>query len=320
MIERELADLLQVLEAAHLEATKNDSFWTPSGVAFTWRLQRTRVANYTPEQQRAYKRGLETQLAEAGSAGGWVEKWLAERRRLAGAQTESAPELDLPIAFTHNPASEAPSPALIRTPIDYASKARELLGGGKFPATQLWTLVNDISVNWADDTQNWKKAYLFACLSELVYLRMSKYELRGKDRYKVIPSAALRFLLENDIDVDLSQVMIDAADVRAAFADSESLVIGVFDFNQFIAVAVRGTMTRLNKILSDLSVDLDAKQYWIDSRAYHVGFYDDAKGALGDLVTAVADQGKPVYFTGHSMGVLYPASCHPFGQRKRRSG
>jgi len=163
-------------------------------------------------------------------------------------------------------------------------------------------LVNDTSVNWADDIQNWKKAYLFACLSELVYLRMSKYELRGKDRYKVIPSAALRFLLENDIDMDLSQVMIDAADVRAAFADSESLVIGIFDFNKFIAVAVRGTMTRLNKILSDLTVDLDAKQYWIDSRAYYVGFYDDAKGALGDLVTAAGAQGKPVYFTGHSMG------------------
>jgi hypothetical protein len=303
MIEKELADLLQVLEAAHLEATKNDSFWTPSAVAFTWRLQRTKVANYSPEQQEGYKRDLEIQVVEAGSAGGWVEKWLAERsRRLAGAQTESAPELDFSIAPTHNSASEQPPNAPIGTPANYTSKARELLGGGKSPATQLWRLVNDTSVNWADDIQNWKKAYLFACLSELVYLRMSKYELRGKDRYKVIPSAALRFLLESDIDVDLSQVMIDAADVRAAFTDSESLLIGVFDFNQFIAVAVRGTMTRLNKILSDLTVDLDAKQHWIDSRAYHVGFYDDAKGALGDLVTAVGAQGKPVYFTGHSMG------------------
>jgi hypothetical protein len=162
--------------------------------------------------------------------------------------------------------------------------------------------VNDPSVNWADDAQSWKKAYLFACLSELVYLRMSKYELRGKDRYKVIPSSALRLLLENDLEVELSQVMTDAADVRAAFTDSDSLVIGIFDFNRFIAVAVRGTMTRLNKILGDLTVDLDAKKHWIDQRAYHVGFYDDAKGALGDLVGAVGSGSKPVYFTGHSMG------------------
>jgi hypothetical protein len=88
-------------------------------------------------------------------------------------------------------------------------------------------LVHDPSFNWADDTQNWKKAYLFACLSELVYLRMSKYELRGKDRYKVIPSAALRFLLENDIDLDLSQVMTEASELRAAFTESATLVLGI---------------------------------------------------------------------------------------------
>jgi pimeloyl-ACP methyl ester carboxylesterase len=162
--------------------------------------------------------------------------------------------------------------------------------------------VHDPSVNWADDTQNWKKAYLFACLSELVYLRMSKYELRGKDRYRVIPSAALRFLLENDIDLDLSQVMTAAAELPVAFTDSATLVVAIFDFNKFIAVAVRGTMTRLNKIMGDLTVDLDAKQHWIDRRAYHVGFYDDAKGALGDLVSAVGTENKPIYFTGHSMG------------------
>jgi hypothetical protein len=62
-------------------------------------------------------------------------------------------------------------------------------------------------------------------------------------------------------------------------------------------------MTRLNKILGELTIDLDAKQHWIDDRAYHLGFYDDAKGALGDLARAAGtDQDKPVYFTGHSMG------------------
>ena len=284
MIDRELTDLLRTLEAAHLEATKGDSFWTPSAVAFHWRFRRTQVDQYSPEQQAAYKRDLEIQVAEAGSAAGWVKKWLAERSRpLASAQAGSASELEFPTAPTYNLAPEASAPALIRTPVDYTSKARELLGAGKSPAAQFWMLVNDTSVNWADDIQNWKKAYLFACLSELVYLRMSKYELRGKDRYKVIPSAALRLLLENHIDIDLSQVMIDAADVRAAFADNESLVIGVFDFNKFIAVAVRGTMTRLNKILRDLTVDLDAKQYWIDSRAYHVGFYDMPRERLATL-------------------------------------
>jgi hypothetical protein len=307
MIEKELADLLLRLEAAHREATENDPLWTPAAVAFTWNYRRLKVNGLSPEQQEAYKRNLQAELTEAGSTGAWLEKLLAQRRKPDSAKTESAPEFDLPTAPTHDQASEEPpSPALTRTPIDRVSgtrdRARELLGAGKSPISGLWSLVHDTSVNWADDTQNWKKAYLFACLSELVYLRMSKYELRGKDRYKVIPSAALRLLLENDIDLDLSQVMTDAAELRVAFTDSESLVLGIFDFNQFIAVAVRGTMTRLNKILGDLTVDLDAKQYRIDERAYHVGFYDDAKGALGNLVVAVGTQSKPVYFTGHSMG------------------
>jgi hypothetical protein len=315
MIERELDDLLLRLQAAHREATEDDPHWTPAAVAFTWNYRRLKVNGLNPEQQEAYKLNLETELAEAGSTGSWIERLLAERPRSGSAQAESAPERDLTTAPAHDPASEdRPSPALTRTPIgttiqtplgtplDRASRARQLLGSGRAPISGLWNLVHDPSVPWADDAQNWKKAYLFACLSELVYLRMSKYELRGKDRYKVIPSAALRFLLENDVDLDLSQVMTEAAELRVAFTDSASLVFGVFDFNKFIAVAVRGTMTRLNKIVADLTVDFDAKQYWIDQRAYHVGFYDDAKGALGDLVGALGTQNKPVYFTGHSMG------------------
>jgi hypothetical protein len=302
MIETELAALLLRLEAVHREAAENDPHWTPAAIAFTWNYRRLKVNGLSPEQQEAYRRNLEAELAEAGSTGAWIEKLLARRRKRDTPQTESAPEFDLPTAPIYDQASEEPpSPALPRTPIDLAARARELLGSGKSPISGFWSLVNDSSVNWADDAQNWKKAYLFACLSELVYLRMSKYELRGKERYKVIPSSALRFLLENDIDLDLSQVMTEA-DLRVAFTDSESLVLGIFDFNQFMAVAVRGTMTRLNMILGELTIDFDAKKYWIDQRAYHVGFYDDAKGALGDLVAAVGSQGKPVYFTGHSMG------------------
>ena len=299
MIDSELADLLLKLQTAHQEAARNDAFWTPASVAFRWNYQRLRLNGYSPEKQEAYKQTLLTQLAEAGSVEAWVKKWILERPPTA--QTESALEPNSPTTPAPDSVHEEPLPPP-PTPIDYAAKVRELLAAGKSPATQLWGLVNDSSVNWADDTQNWKKAYLFACLSELVYLRMSKYELRGKDRYKVIPSASLRFLLENSLEVDLSDMMSRVADLPAAFTDSESLVIGIFDFNKFIVIAVRGTMTRLNKILGDITVDFDAKPRWLDNRAYHGGFYDDAKGALRDLVAAVGAQSKPVYFTGHSMG------------------
>jgi hypothetical protein len=104
------------------------------------------------------------------------------------------------------------------------------------------------------------------------------------------------------MELDLAQVMIAAADLPGFFADGATLVLGIFDFNQFLAIAVRGTMTRLNKILGELTIDLDPKKYWIDNRAYHTGFYDDAKGAVADLIKAVGSQDKPIYFTGHSMG------------------
>jgi hypothetical protein len=111
-----------------------------------------------------------------------------------------------------------------------------------------------------------------------------------------IPSAALRFLLENSLELDLSQVMADAADVRVAFPDNATLVIGIFDFNLFTAIAVRGTMIRLNQILDKLTIDLDPKKYWIDNRAYHAGFYDDAKGALADLVKSSGLPGETCLF------------------------
>jgi hypothetical protein len=179
MIDSELADLLLKLQTAHQEITQNDAFWTTPAVAFTWNYRRMLVNSYSPENQEAHKQTLLTQLAEAGSAGAWVKEWILERPAIA--QTESGSELDSATAPAPDSLSEEPPPPT-QTRIDYASKARELLAAGKSPATGLWNLVNDASVNWSDDTQNWKKTYLFACLSELVYLRMSKYELRGKDR------------------------------------------------------------------------------------------------------------------------------------------
>jgi hypothetical protein len=128
MIERELADLLLRLQAAHREATQADSFRTPSAVAFHWKHRQMMVNRYSTEQQEAYKQGPLTELAEAGSVKAWVEKWLVEHPP-ASAQTESAHKFDFSTAPTHHPASEEPpSPALIRPSIDYTSRARESLG------------------------------------------------------------------------------------------------------------------------------------------------------------------------------------------------
>lgn len=127
MIERELADLLQKLQAAHEEAAQNDSFWTPAAIAFYWNHRRVAVNRYSPEQREAYKQVLLTELAEVGSAKAWVEKLMAERRPSVGPQTDLSPESVLPTAPTPDPVSEEP-PSSTQAEIDYASRARVLLG------------------------------------------------------------------------------------------------------------------------------------------------------------------------------------------------
>jgi hypothetical protein len=75
--------LLLRLEAAHWEAAENDPLWTPAAIAFTWNYRRLKVNRLSPEQQEAYTRNLQTELAEAGSTKAWLEKLLAQRRKPA---------------------------------------------------------------------------------------------------------------------------------------------------------------------------------------------------------------------------------------------
>jgi hypothetical protein len=62
------------------------------------------------------------------------------------------------------------------------------------PLGNIRSMVREPGADGTDNGQNWTKALLCACLSELVYLRMSQYEVPGRDRYKVIPSSSLRSL------------------------------------------------------------------------------------------------------------------------------
>lgn len=180
---------------------------------------------------------------------------------------------------------------------DPTLRVREALSQTESPFRIIWSLAGDPSVLWADNAQHWTKAFLCACLSELVYLRMSRNEVPGHDRYKVIPSAALRYLVEAGIPIDFDR-LARGGDLPAATGETESLVFGVFSFPKFVIVAVRGTLPRLN----DWLLDLDKRKVHDGGRRFHAGFYLDVTGALNDIVDAVPSDDRPVYFTGHSMG------------------
>lgn len=145
--------------------------------------------------------------------------------------------------------------------------------------------------------KDWRKAYVFACLSEIVYLQVGKYELKGKDRYKIIPSEVLRLLLETNMRLDWSQVL-SAMDLGVTTADTNNFLFGSFVFPSFTVVAIRGTAP----ILQDIAIDLKEMMLVVHGEGFHMGFYNEAQRALLPLREAVRKTTNPIYFTGHSLG------------------
>ena len=164
------------------------------------------------------------------------------------------------------------------------------------PLSRIWRMVNS-GLDWQSDDRSPYKAYILACLSELVYQQMSKVELRGKNRYRVIPSLMLQEVLERNIDVDVTSVLL-ASDIPTTIIDTERFVLGTFDFGSFTIIAVRGT----TQTLADWIVDFDSRKVNVNARGYHHGFYSDALDALPLLIQATPNSDNPLYCTGHSLG------------------
>jgi hypothetical protein len=115
----------------------------------------------------------------------------------------------------------APPPKLTRL-----ESVQEAFRQTQVPATQLWRTVNG-GLDWRDDKRDERKAYICACISELVYLQMSKVELRGKDRYRVIPSLMLKEILERDVNIEITSVL-GGLDIPVTVVDTGSFVFGTF--------------------------------------------------------------------------------------------
>ncbi len=209
--------------------------------------------------------------------------------RLTKAVTALEEEVNLPVVYE-------PSPDLAGT-VDVTEDARAAFGGRSAPIGNLWPLVNDSRVQWSSDSRDWTKAYVFACLSEIVYLHIGKYELKGKDRYKIIPSEVLRLLLETDIKLDFARVLGNV-DVAVTTTDTNNFLFAGFTFPRFTVVAIRGTAP----VLQDIAIDLKEMMLLKGREGYHMGFYNEAQRALLPLRDTVQKTRNPIYFTGHSLG------------------
>lgn len=181
--------------------------------------------------------------------------------------------------------------------VDVTEDARAAFKGKATPVGNIWPLVNDSRIHWGNNAKNWTKAYVFACLSEIVYLQIGKYELKGKDRYKIMPSEVLRLLLETDIRLDFARILGDV-DIAVTTTDTNNFVFASFIFPKFTVVAIRGTAP----ILEDIAIDLKEMMLLIGRDGYHMGFYNEAQRATLPLREAVRETKNPIYFTGHSLG------------------
>jgi hypothetical protein len=113
----------------------------------------------------------------------------------------------------------------------------------------------------------------------------------------VIPSSSLSSLLESKLPIDVKRLS-QGSDVPFAAGETESIVFGTFTFPDFVVIAVRGSMPRLN----DWLLNANASGIKMHGRRYYAGFNFDVQGALPQISTAVPQDGRPLYFTGHSMG------------------
>jgi hypothetical protein len=175
-----------------------------------------------------------------------------------------------------------------RTPIDWVSE-----------------ISRDIRLQWDDNHKSERKAYIFACFSEIAYLKYTRYDLPIDTRYKVVPSETLENLRALNMDYNLENVLkklnggegitVTNNDPGRGFSYS------TFKTRYFVVVAVRGTVpTSIRDVLIDIN-------FLHNEEGYHRGFYNEAQTAMAELkaqkfLIEAQEEGLPVYFTGHSLG------------------
>lgn len=143
------------------------------------------------------------------------------------------------------------------------------------------------------------RAYIFACLSELVYLRLGKYELKDRDRYRLFPSDLLEKFVAADMAADVDTSIRGATDIPVTSTDTGNFVFLTFNLPCYTVIAVRGTSPYLN----DWAIDLDERRIKVNrSLGYHSGFYGESKTAVPLLLKTILSSTNPLFFTGHSLG------------------
>ena len=167
------------------------------------------------------------------------------------------------------------------------------------PLSTIWDYFNQLNAVWGDDARDERKAYMFACLSEIAYLYMTDRELEQDSRLRLyVPSQAGQLLHRHHARFTLAALgrAADLGDIRVI--QSRRFAFFVLRIRDMVVITVRGTVMTDWR---DWFADLNALKIAAPQGFYHRGFFDEANDKLADLVDAVRGA-TPLYITGHSLG------------------
>lgn len=172
---------------------------------------------------------------------------------------------------------------------------------------ELWPLIN--GEKWSEPPFTRTKAYVCAVLSELTYWHIPRWELKNRERIKVVPSGTYQELAESAVAEDALVRRLREIDFAAFVIARPRAVVLVLRATSVVFVAIRGTAE-----LYDWSINLQVPRVPAGppSACFHAGFFHAIEDCFEDLSKHLAQFARelPIYVTGHSLGGAMAAILH----------
>lgn len=163
--------------------------------------------------------------------------------------------------------------------------------------------------DWRSNEREPLKAYALSCFAQLSYMRLSRYDVEGSDRYDFVPSEHLDGLIEARQSLALEQAFAEA-DLPFLIVERPFFTYLATLRDDYAIVAVRGTAKA-----SEWLTNLNAQKIGAGDAEpdYHPGFMREAWDGMIELRAKLGPAlDRPhLYFTGHSLGGAIAALLAP---------
>jgi Lipase (class 3) len=179
------------------------------------------------------------------------------------------------------------------------------------PLPNIWEYLSRAKWSSADFHQD--KALVCCVFAEYAYRQISRFELRGTDRVKLLPCFNFMRLASLGVVHDVTIELRNADFGNTFIEETENLIALGVKTPEVIIIAIRGTRPLY---LPDWGIDLDIYQISlpdVEGALLHCGFYTAIKELAHKLSARLLQtnwERLPVYITGHSLGGGMAAILH----------